>query len=364
MISNATSDNLAVLILAGGAGTRFWPLSTQQRPKQFLSLLGEETLLQAAFRRARLLAPLERILVMTNETFLPLVREQLPDLPEKNIVGEPMRRDTAAAICLGAILFQRRFRNPVMVVVTADHRIEPVEEFIRVIRSAASMAARERVLYTIGIPPTYPATSYGYLHKGNRLQTDDGLEHYELLGFREKPDLPTAETYVRSGEYAWNSGMFIWQVGVILEEIAQKLPLHREALEPCVLDGEEATCDQDKLSQAFGVLPPVSIDYGLMEHAQNVRMIGATFEWSDLGGWLALEAYLASDEAGNHYRGQVVGLDSRSNIVFCENPDELVALVGVDDLVVVRAGNRTLVVPRWRAEDVKQLVARLGPEYC
>lgn len=362
MTEDVAPENLVVLILAGGVGTRFWPVSTEEKPKQFLALIGPETLLQAAFRRARLLAPAERILVMTNETFVPLVLEQLPDIPRDNIVGEPMRRDTAAAICLGALLFRRRFGDPVMVVVTADHLITPDEEFVRVIRSAAAAAAAEPALYTIGIRPTYPATSYGYLRQGEVVRSDDGLNHYSVLEFKEKPDLATAEAYLRSGEYWWNSGMFVWRVDAIMAEVACHLPQHMEGLRAVVAAGAVGGGRQQALRDAFAALPAVSIDYGVMEQAAQVRMVGATFAWSDLGGWLALEEFLPADEAGNHYRGRLASLDARGNIVFSEEPDELVALVGVDDLVVVRAGKKTLVVARTRAEEVKQLVTRLGSD--
>ncbi|NLG66665.1 MAG: mannose-1-phosphate guanylyltransferase [Actinobacteria bacterium] len=355
---DGTTD-CAVVVLAGGAGTRFWPLSTQDKPKQFLTLLGDRSLLQTGYRLASLIAPSERILVLTNEAFVPLVREQLPDLPHANIIGEPVRRDTAAAICLGALICRERFGDMVMVVLTADHRIAPSEEFARVINSAATAAASEPVLYTLGIPPTYPATAYGYLRQGAKVRVDGDLTHYSLLGFREKPDLATAEEYVAAGEYWWNSGMFVWGTDVILSEYHKNLPGHLAVLEAVPLGGGAEEIPSAALREAFASLPSVSVDYGVMEHAANVRMIGATFEWSDLGGWVALEEYLPADDHGNHFRGRLATLDARANIVFCADPGELVALVGVDDLIVVRAGRRTLVVPRWRAEEIRQLVAQL-----
>ncbi len=204
---DGTTD-CAVVVLAGGAGTRFWPLSTQDKPKQFLTLLGDRSLLQTGYRLASLIAPSERILVLTNEAFVPLVREQLPDLPHANIIGEPMRRDTAAAICLGALICRERFGDMVMVVLTADHRIAPGEEFVRVINSAATAAASEPVLYTLGIPPTYPATAYGYLRQGESA----GRWGFDPLfaSWLSKPDLATAEEYVAAGEY-WSEQ---WHVRV------------------------------------------------------------------------------------------------------------------------------------------------------
>ncbi|NLE74062.1 MAG: mannose-1-phosphate guanylyltransferase [Actinobacteria bacterium] len=353
------TGNPAIVILAGGVGTRFWPVSTKERPKQFLALLGEESLLQAGYRRACLLTKPERIVVLTNDSFVPLVREQLPDLPAANVIGEPMRRDTAAAICLGALVCRWRWGDVPMVVLTADHRIVPEAEFARVLRSAMAAAGAEGVLYTIGIRPSYAATAYGYLHQGRLVKEENGLRHYALRGFREKPDLATAEEYVRSGDYWWNSGMFVWGVETVLEEFRCHLPRHLTALEAARVQETPEAVDGDGLRRAFAALPAISVDYGLMERAVNVRMIGATFEWSDLGGWLALQEYLPADESGNHYRGRVESLDARGNIVFCADPQELVALVGVNDLIVVRAGRRTLVVPRGRAEEIRRLVVEL-----
>ncbi len=353
-----SEPELCVVIMAGGAGTRFWPVSTRRRPKQFLRLLGERSLLQQSHERALLLAPPERILVLTNEDFVPLVREQLPDLPAENIVGEPMRRDTAAALAFGALLCKKRFGDVVMVVLTADHLIEPPEAFARAMRSAGGAAAREPVLYTFGVKPIYAATAYGYLHQGEELLADGDIVHYSLRGFREKPDLQTAEEYLQSGEFWWNSGMFVWAVDTILGELGQFLPGHLALLGPAA--GAWGTAEgPGSLRDAFAALPAVSIDYAVMERSELVRMVAAPFAWSDLGGWLALEEFLEADDRGN--RGEVIlmALDSEDNLVFTEDPTELVALVGVRNLVVVRAGHRTLIVERSRAEEIKNLVREL-----
>ena len=221
-----TPADMAVVIMAGGAGTRFWPLSTRARPKQFLQLVGESSLLQQSYTRARALVDPERILVLTGANLVDQVREQLPELDPANVIGEPMRRDTAAAVCLGALLCRRRFGDPVMVVLTADHRIEPLEEFTRDIRSAAVAARTSGALYTLGIEPTFPSTGYGYLQQGELLADDQGVMHRRLRCFREKPDLATAEEYVRTGEFWWNSGMFVWTVDAILAEFAASLTGH------------------------------------------------------------------------------------------------------------------------------------------
>ena len=350
--------DLVVVILAGGAGTRFWPLSTEQRPKQFLDLFGGRTLLQRSLDRVRGMVPPERVLVLTNEAFLSQVREQLPELPEENVVGEPARRDTAAAVALSALLCRRLFGDPVILTLTADHLIEPVELFQKAALSAIDAAAREGVLYTFGIRPSYPATSYGYLELGRKVDEDEGIEHYEVLRFKEKPDLQTAKGYLREGRYLWNSGMFVWQTGVILEELKEHLPRHLDHLEGALRHLGTPRWRQ-ALRDAFEPLEAISIDYGVMEKASRVRCVAAPFRWSDVGGWLALQEFLPRDAAGNAYRGKLQTLEAEGNLVFCDDDDEVVALVGVKDLVVVRAGKTTLVVPKERAEEVKRLVQRL-----
>jgi len=348
-----------VVIMAGGAGTRFWPLSTAARPKQFLHLLGELSLLQQSYERALLLAPPDRILVLTNAALVPLVREQLPDLPARNVIGEPLRRDTAAAATLAALLARERYGDDtVLVTLTADHRIEPAEQFRRTLLSAVQAAGSGPYLYTFGIRPTEASSAYGYLRQGELLLDDEGICHYALDAFREKPDAATAQQYLAAGGYWWNSGMFVWSAATILRELHRHLPAHLEALEAAGR-AEGRPWFQEALAEAFARLRPLSIDYGVMERAAGVRMVAAEFSWSDVGGWLALGEFLAADGQGNRHRGRLAGLEAAGNLVFCEDPNELVALVGVRDLVVVRAGDKTLVVEGSRAEEVKELVRLL-----
>jgi len=355
---DARLSDLVPFIMAGGTGTRFWPLSTADRPKQFLDLFGDRSLLRMSFDRLAGLVPPDRIFVLTSKDFVLEVRSQLPELPPQNVIGEPLRKDTGAAVALGAVLCARRFENAVMAVLTSDHLIEPVEEFHRAMHSAACAARESGALYTFGIEPDYPASAFGYLERGERVLDDAGVEHYRLLRFHEKPSTEMARSYLETGRFLWNSGMFVWTVDAILEEIGRQLPDHLTVLEGAVeRDGKEDW--DDSLRTAFESLEPVSIDYGVMENAVNVRCIRAPFSWEDVGGWLALEAHLEKDAEGNATRGAVWTLDARDNLVFCENPAEEVALLGVEGLVVVRAGRRTIVVPKDRAEDVKKLVRRI-----
>lgn len=346
-----------VTIMAGGAGTRFWPVSTGARPKQFLRLVGERTLLQSSYERAALLTANERIIVLTAEGFVPEVRRQLPLLPSENVIGEPVRRDTAGAVCLAALVARERFGDAAMVVLTADHWISPLDEFVRTIESAVELATDLGEICTVGVAPSYPATGYGYLHCPALVPLRNGVAHGELSGFREKPDLATAAGYVESGEYWWNSGMFIWSAATIFRELEANLSGHLRILEPAVV-GRPAGELEAALAEAFPRLPAISIDYAVMEKARAVHMVQSTFAWSDLGGWTALEGYLPEVQ-GNKCEGRVVAVDAAQNVVFCEDRDELVALLGVEGLIVVRAGGRTLVADKRRAEEVKKLVGLL-----
>jgi mannose-1-phosphate guanylyltransferase len=358
---NEQELDLVVVIMAGGVGTRFWPLSTTERPKQFLDLFGDRTLLQKSFDRIANLVPPERILVLTNATFVSIVKEQLPEIPAENIIGEPVRRDTAAAVGLAAFLCRKRFGNPVIVTLTADHLIEPADLFCKTLLSAAMRAAKDNALYTFGVVPTYAATGYGYLERGAHMGDDDGIQHFHLLRFKEKPDRETAMEYVESGQFYWNSGMFVWATDVIVEEMEKHLPDHAKALSRAV-SFDQTPQWEGALKEAFESLHRVSIDFGLMEKAEKVYCVASDFSWNDVGGWLALKSCLEEDKAGNYSRGNILTLDATENLIFSQKPDETIMLVGVEDLVIVRAGGKTLVTHKDRTEDVKKLVERMNEE--
>jgi mannose-1-phosphate guanylyltransferase len=353
--------DMVVVIMAGGVGTRFWPLSTANVPKQFLDLFGDRTLLQMSFDRISELVPAERVLVLTNRAFVSMVKAQLPEIPSDNIIGEPMRRDTAAAVGLASALCRKRFGNPVIVTLTADHTIEPVSLFQKTLLSATRKAAEDQTLYTFGIEPTYPATGYGYLERGAHIGNDKGIEHFELRRFKEKPDLDTARQYVDSGKFYWNSGMFVWTADAIIKELETHLPDHAKALAHAATFDHTSDWDE-ALRAAFESIPRVSIDFGVMEKAEKVRCVASTFSWKDVGGWLALRSRLPDDDVGNCCRGRAVTLDATDNVVFCEDPQEKVLLVGVQDLVIVRAREGILVAHKDRVEDVKKLVEEMQKE--
>lgn len=347
--------NLVAVIMAGGMGTRFWPLSTPARPKQFITLFGERSLLQMSFDRLRGLVSPERTLVLTNAAHVALTRQQLPELPDGHVIGEPIRRDTAAAVALAAVLVRERFGDSVILTLTADHLIEPTDLFQQDLLSAARQVAAADVFYTFGIKPTYPATAYGYLETGAAVADDGGIEHFELKQFKEKPDLETARRYVDSGRFLWNSGMFVWKAAPILGEIRTWLPGHYDALRP--LGGYDGTPPwQQALENAFAGIRPISIDYGVMEKTRTpLRCVSSRFSWSDVGGWPALGDLLARDPGANAVRGNLKAIDASGNLVFCETPGETVALIGVDGLIVVRSGNRTLVARKEDADKIREI---------
>ena len=354
-----TTDNLYCVIMAGGAGTRFWPASTEEKPKQLLTLVGDRSLLQMSVDRARALVPGERILVVTNAALVSACRAQLPELPEGNVVGEPSRRDTAAAVALATLLVQQRGGSHVAVL-TADHLIDPIADFVACVQTALSASSASsseassasssatgdsRAIVTFGVVPTYAATGYGYVEVSSASE----LRAQPALRFVEKPDVQTAGAYLASGRFLWNSGMFVFSVDAMLGALAQWLPQHLELLAPAV----QGRAD---LAAAFGQLPRISIDKGVMEKHRPVLCVPAQFRWSDVGSFPALADHLAKDAANNAARGHVYALDANDNVVWCEDADEEVAVVGVAGVVVVRAGKRTLVVPKSRAEEVKKLV--------
>lgn len=348
----ADSKKAVAVIMAGGAGTRFWPLSTEERPKQFLALTGERTLIQMSFDRVVDLVGAERVLVLTSQAYVGLVAEQLPELEPANIVGEPCRKDTAGAVALAALLVEHRFGDVPMIILTADHVISPVSEFHRALEEAIQNCGGG-TLYTLGIQPTYPATQFGYLHMGERLSRGE-LHHYRLHQFKEKPNLETAVRFVDSGEFAWNSGMFVWQTSDILAEFETHLPQHLNRLRP-VID----KVGSGEFTEAFGALESISVDFAILEKAGSICAVVPRFEWDDVGGWPAVSHYLHRDDRGNSTQGRVLAIEGAHNTVFSEQQEEQIVLLGVSDLIVVRSGNRTLVAHRDQIDLIKKAVSEL-----
>lgn len=344
------------VILAGGRGERFWPLSTAKRPKQLLSLVGDKTMLVQAIDRLHGLIPKERILIVTNQDLVEATRRAAPGLPAENIVGEPVGRDTAPAVALATALVKARDPKGAFCILTADHVIGHVDIFQATLRDALERALREDVLITIGIPPTEPATGYGYIHTGAPVNTDGGTIFNRAVRFVEKPDRATAGQYVESGNFLWNSGMFIWSVATIEKALFAHRPVIAAIIDPLAQAARAGKLDQ-LLADIFPKAEKISIDYAVMEKADNIIVARGSFAWDDVGSWTALENHFPKDEFENTRIGECELLDSSRNIVFSRG--RLTALIGVEDMIVVQAQDVTLVCPRERAQDIKQLVVNM-----
>lgn len=354
---------LVAVIMAGGRGERFWPLSRRARPKQLLNLDGPRSLIQQAVERVLPLVGPERVLVVTGREYVASVREQLPELPEANILVEPAGRNTAACIGLAAVHLQRTpgpwGPDPIMMVLPADHVVRDAEAFRRVMRAAAR-AAEEHPLVTIGLWPTRPEPGYGYIELGEPAGQALGYEVYRVRRFVEKPDVALARRYVVGGRHLWNSGMFVWRTGAIREALARYMPQLHQGLER--IARAWGAPDAEAVARAvYEGLESVSIDYGVLERAEEMVVIPADFGWDDAGSWPAFERLFAPDEDGNVVRGaRHVGIDTSQCIVVVNGTQpKLVATLGVRDLVIVETEDVTLVCAKERAQDIRALLARL-----
>lgn len=324
------------VVMAGGNGERFWPLSTPAKPKQFLTLFGGKPLIRHAVDRLAGLIPPERVLVVTADRFVRLTREALPVLPKGNVIGEPCRRNTAAAVAVACREVRLRAgEDAVVCVLTADQLIRPAAAFRKTLRQAITVAASEDSIVTIGIEPTYPATGFGYIEWTA-----------ERPRFVEKPDAATAEEYVKSGRFCWNSGMFIFR------ERVMEAAIRREA--PAVA----ALFDAADVRAAYPGLPSISIDYAVMEKADNIRVVRSAFEWDDVGSYMALGNHFPADEAGNVRLGRTAAIDTRNSVVVSDK-SHVIAVFGMDDVVVVHTPGATLVCPKSRLGDMRKLTAAI-----
>jgi mannose-1-phosphate guanylyltransferase len=350
---------LHAMIMAGGGGTRFWPRSRQARPKQFLDMGGERTLIQQALDRAEACAlPPERCWVITGRAYEEETQKQLPSLPADHIIGEPCGRDTAPCVGLGAALIARRDPDAVMVVTPADHVIEPLREFGRAVQVAAAMAEEHpSSIITFGISPTFPSTGYGYIHRGTQLAQRQGISVYRVAEFKEKPKPDVAERFFHSGEFFWNSGIFVWKAATVLAALKQNKPALHDAV--CrIADAWDTGRRVEMLNREYPTLEKVSIDYAVMEQAKDVLVVQAPYKWDDVGSWLALERLNPQDGQGNTVQGTLVPIETH-NCVIVGEPDRVIATIGVSDLLVIQDGACTLVAHRSRESDVKLIVEEL-----
>ena len=357
-------DNLYAVIMAGGSGTRFWPLSREAMPKQLLRIDGGETLIQQTIARVSPLVPPDRIYIVTNKNHAEQIRFQVPEIRKENYIIEPVAKNTAAAIGLAAIHINHHNPDGVMAVLAADHVIRHKDRFLDTLKDACGIA-RSGYLVTIGIKPTRPETGYGYIEAGEKLEVRsqkseteeaDAPIAFRVLRFVEKPDIETARGYVEAGSYYWNSGMFVWRAGVILEEIGRQMVTLYKGLKEIESSFGKGT-EESVTGEVFPKLESISIDYGVMEKSDKVAVVPADLGWNDVGSWTALDEIANRDANGNVITGNVVDVDSKDSIIYATN--RLVATLGLKDTVVVDTEDATLVCRKDRAQDVKKIVTEL-----
>lgn len=344
---------ITALIMAGGEGTRFWPLSRSNRPKQFLKLTdNQQTMLQATVERISELVPLERVFIATNQAYQKPIQDQLEGIPAENIIVEPLKRDTAACIGLSSVIIDRKYPGSTMIVLPADHLIKEKDNFINILKKAVMTAATGRNLVTIGIEPTHPETGYGYIKYSDLLHNIDGDRVFKVEAFTEKPDLKKAKNFLEAGTYLWNSGMFVWQVRSILKNIEIYMSDLYESLQRI---GQALGTDMvaKVIRNEFSTLQSVSIDYGIMEKAENIFVIPGSFGWDDLGSWPALERVKKVDDNGNIIIGKHYGIDTRNSII--HSPDKVVTTIGLNDIVIVDTEDAILITDKKRAQEVKEI---------
>src|SRR5712691_9607011 len=351
------SNPIYALVLAGGSGERFWPLSRRGRPKQLLRLVSNRALLEETVARLEGLVTRERILILTNIEQEAAVRKLLAGFPKENIVAEPAKRDTAAAVALGAGWVAARDHAATMLVLPADHVISNRAAFQETLALAAQTAEETGELVTIGVKPTWACPGFGYIEQGEPVHLRNGAGKgaiHRVLRFREKPNVDLAESFLRKGNFRWNAGMFVWSVPTVLSEFNRHAPELADFISQIRAPGNW----ENALQSRFPNLPKTSFDYAIMEKADRVLMVEASFDWDDVGGWRAVASYLPKDENANAANCDLTTLHANNNIVFSENPTKI-ALLGVNNLIVIRTADSILICSRHDAEKIRNLVGKL-----
>ena len=359
------------VIMAGGAGTRLWPISRSDKPKQLINVVRGKSLLQLSYERLRGMLPPERIFVCTGAAHGEAVLANLPELPKENLLGEPEGRDTANAVGFPAAVLAKRDKDAVAAFVTADHVIEPIDAFQSAIRTGFDVVSEHpSALVTFGIVPTHGHTGLGYIHRGEALPIKGKTgQAYKVQAFREKPDKPTADRYVESGRYYWNSGMFVWRCDTVFNELGLHLSENHEGLAR-IADAWDTPSQQATINEIYPKLKKISIDYAVMEPASQhkgkaqVVVVEMPVQWLDVGSWPALSETLTTDDHDNAVdAGSSVFLDSDGNIIISTEPDHLVSTIGLSDMIIVHTRDATLVCPKSEAQRVKELVGKVKDKF-
>lgn len=344
---------LYAVIMAGGSGTRFWPWSRKKTPKQLLKITGQDTMIKQTVNRIIDKISSENIYVVTTACLADSIKAELSQIPAKNIISEPFGRNTAACIGLAATIIFNRDANAVMAVMTADHIIEPPDLFLKALQCAEKLATETNALITFGIKPNEPSVNYGYIQRSEDMINFQDFRIYDVKCFTEKPDRATAEGFVQSGEYYWNSGIFVWSVSTILDNIKTLMPELSQGL--ARIGRSIDTPDESNIIyNEYEKFDNISIDYGVMEKASNVKIIEADFRWDDVGSWLAIERLNNSDQDNNTILSKHCGIDTHGNIIIGDN-EHLIATINISDMIIVSTKDVTMVCNKNNAEDIKKL---------
>lgn len=346
-------NNLYTLIMAGGSGTRFWPRSKAVKPKQYLNLFGNDSLLQSTIKRFSTFTDTENIYVVSGKSQAGVLEEQTPMLPKTNLIYEPVGKNTLPCIGLAAMFAEKENPDGIMVVTPSDHLIENDELFRDTVLAAVKIADERDGIVTIGITPTYPATGYGYVQTAENITGSEKIKQFKVERFVEKPNETKAAEYLKKGGFYWNSGLFVFKISVFLDAVKQFAPALYSDLKKIQADFGNPSFEQT-LDTVYRAVESISVDYGIMEHARNIYLVEGSFVWNDLGSWESVYLVSEKDENGNAGGGDTVIVDSKNSYIYSESG--MIALVGLDDVIVVQDGNTILVCKRDKAEEIKKVV--------
>lgn len=348
---------LCGLVMAGGRGERFWPLSTEEKPKQFLNLLGVDTMIQMTVKRLLKIIPIERIFIVTAEKYMALIREQLPFLPVRNIIVEPVARNTAPCILFSAFLIEKYYKNATIAVLPSDHLIKDEEAFIKTLKSAEEFIKKEHnSIITLGIIPDRPETDYGYIKYNGAEEKVQGFKIYHTERFVEKPNIETAKGYIKDGSYLWNSGIFVWKASTIKNLTKKFLPKTFESIRE-ISDSFHKDNFNEVLRSKYNQVDSISVDYGIMEKADKIYVIPSDFGWDDVGTWKSIERYIKKDIDNNVFIGQVMNFNSRNNLVVGDG--KKIALIGIEDIFVIDAKDILIIGRKNHLYEMKNIIKEM-----
>jgi len=351
--------NLYTLIMAGGSGTRFWPRSKTAKPKQYLNIFGEDSLLQSTIKRFATFTETDNIYIVSGKTQAEVLERQTPMLPKQNLIYEPVGKNTLPCIGLAAMYAEKENPDGIMVVSPSDHLIENDELFRDTVLAAVKIANERNGIVTIGITPSYPATGYGYVKTAENITGSEKISQFKVERFVEKPNEKTASEYIKQGGFYWNSGLFVFKISVFLDAVKQFAPDLYGDLRKIQSELGNPSFEQT-LDTVYRAVESISVDYGIMEHAKNIYLVEGNFVWNDLGSWESVYLTGKKDENGNVGSGETILMDTKNSYVHSDKG--LIAVIGLDDVVVVQDGDTILVCKRERAEDVKNVVDQLKAE--